>query len=122
MNASYDGIPLLDAPLYNNAVSLVVAKLDSSGNMLWRKAIKNYSNYPVMLANNCLKIIGDTSIVFFVQYMNLARNDHSYFLYYLDTLVRVPQNELFESFLTLFDSSHGIETPFLRYESVVSQV
>ncbi len=93
LNASYDGIPLLDAPLYNNAISLVVAKLDSSGNMLWRKAIKNYSNYPVMLANNCLKIIGDTSIVFLVQYMNLARNDHSYFLYYLDTLVRVPQNE-----------------------------
>ncbi|MEA5099562.1 hypothetical protein SDC9_15929 [bioreactor metagenome] len=90
--ATFDGIPLLDAPLYNNAQSLVVAKLDPNGNMLWRKAIKNWSNYDVWPANN-LRIVGDTSIVFLVSQMMLPLNNNSYFLYYLDTLVRVPQNE-----------------------------
>ncbi|HKM00550.1 MAG TPA: hypothetical protein VJ083_00695, partial [Sedimentibacter sp.] len=90
--ATFDGIPLLDAQLYNNAQSLVVAKLDPNGNMLWRKAIKNWSNYNVWPANN-LKIVGDTSIVFLVSQMMLPLNNNSYFLYYLDTLVRVPQGE-----------------------------
>ena len=90
--ATFDGIPLLDAQLYNNAQSLVVAKLDPNGNMLWRKAIKNWSNYNVWPANN-LKIVGDTSIVFLVSQMMLPLNDNLYFLYYLDTLVRVPQGE-----------------------------
>ena len=90
--ATFDGVSLLDAPLYNNAKSLVVAKLDPYGNMLWRKAIKNWSNYNVWPANN-LKIVGDTSIVFLVSQMMLPLNNNSYFLYYLDTLVRVPQGE-----------------------------
>ncbi|MEA4966776.1 MAG: hypothetical protein VB048_01480, partial [Bacteroidaceae bacterium] len=84
--ATFDGIPLLDAPLYNNAQSLVVAKLDPNGNMLWRKAIKNWSNYDVWPANN-LKIVGDTSIVFLVKGMKTAGYTSSYYLYYLDTLV-----------------------------------
>jgi len=90
--ATFDGIPLLDAQLFNNAQSLVIAKLDPNGNMLWRKAIKNESNYHVWPANN-LKIVGDTSIVFLASKMKLPLNNNSYFLYYLDTLVRVPQNE-----------------------------
>ena len=90
--ATFDGIPLLDAQLYNNAKSLVVAKLDPYGNMLWRKAIKNWSTYPVQPANN-LRIVGDSSIVFFASQMKLPLNNNSYFTYYLDTLVRVPQNE-----------------------------
>ena len=84
--ATFDGIPLLDAPLYNNPQSLVVAKLDTNGNMLWRKAIKNWSNYDVWPANN-LKIVGDTSIVFLVKDMKTAGYTSSYYLYYLDTLV-----------------------------------
>ena len=84
--ATFDGIPLLDAQLYNNAQSLVVAKLDPNGNMLWRKAIKNWSNYDVWPANN-LKIVGDTSIVFLVKGMKTAGYTSSYYLYYLDTLV-----------------------------------
>lgn len=90
--ATFDGIPLLDAPLYNNPQSLVIAKLDPNGNMLWRKAIKNESNYHVWPANN-LKIVGDTSIVFLASKMKLPLNNNSYLLYYLDTLVRVPQGE-----------------------------
>ena len=84
--ATFDGIPLLDAPLYNNPQSLVIAKLDTNGNMLWRKAIKNWSNYDVWPANN-LRIVGDTSIVFFVKNMKTAGYTSSYYLYYLDTLV-----------------------------------
>jgi hypothetical protein len=90
--ATFDGIPLLDAPLYNNPQSLVIAKLDPNGNMLWRKAIKNESNYHVWPANN-LRIVGDTSIVFLASKMKLPLNNNSYLLYYLDTLVRVPQGE-----------------------------
>src|SRR5574344_576109 len=80
--ATFDGIPLLDAPLYNNPQSLVIAKLDPNGNMLWRKAIKNESNYHVWPANN-LRIVGDTSIVLLVSQMRLAGFDNSSFLYYL---------------------------------------
>lgn len=94
VNAEIDGIPLLDAPLYNNAKSLLIAKLDPNGNMLWRKAIKNWSNYGVQPANN-LQIVGDSAIVFLVKEMKLSRNDYFSFLYYLDTLVRVP---LYESY------------------------
>ncbi len=84
--ATFDGIPLLDAQLFNNAQSLVVAKLDTNGNMLWRKAIKNWSTYDIYPANN-LRIVGDTSIVFFVKNMKTAGYTSSYYLYYLDTLV-----------------------------------
>ena len=84
--ATFDGISLLDAQLFNNAQSLVIAKLDPYGNMLWRKSIKNWSNYDVWPANN-LKIVGDTSIVFFVKNMKTAGYTSSYYLYYLDTLV-----------------------------------
>ena len=94
VNAEIDGIPLLDAPLYNNAKSLLIAKLDPNGNMLWRKAIKNWSNYGVQPANN-FQIVGDSAIVILIEEMKLSRNDYFSFLYYLDTLVRVP---LYESY------------------------
>ncbi|MDD4685020.1 MAG: hypothetical protein PHD45_07300, partial [Bacteroidales bacterium] len=94
VNAEIDGIPLLDAPLYNNAKSLLIAKLDPNGNMLWRKAIKNWSNYGVQPANN-FQIVGDSAIVVLIEQMHLSRNDYFSFLYYLDTLVRVP---LYESY------------------------
>ncbi|MBP1645829.1 MAG: hypothetical protein H6Q16_1404 [Bacteroidetes bacterium] len=90
--ATFDRIPLLDAQLFNNAQSLIVAKLDPNGNMLWRKAIKNWSTYDIYPANN-LRIIGDTSIVLVVESMLLPLADPSTFLFYLDTLVRVPQGE-----------------------------
>lgn len=90
VNAEIDGIPLLDAPLYNNAASLLIAKLDPNGNMLWRKAIKNWSNYSVRPTNN-LKIVGDTSIVLLAMDMSTAGYNQYYYLYYLDTLIQGSQ-------------------------------
>ncbi|MDD2192885.1 MAG: T9SS type A sorting domain-containing protein [Bacteroidales bacterium] len=91
--ATYDGEALLDYfPHSNNSQSLLIAKLDQNGNMLWRKAIKNGQGNNVFPANS-MQLIGDTSLAFAVTVMDLAGYNTQDYLFYLDTLVQVPNGE-----------------------------
>lgn len=77
-------------PHYNNSQSLLIAKLDPNGNMLWRKSIKNGQSsnvYP-----NYMQIVEDTSIVIATM-MSLAGSAHQDYLFYLDTLIEAPLNQ-----------------------------
>lgn len=89
--ATYDGEALLDYfPHSNNSQSLLIAKLDPNGNMLWRKSIKNGQSWNVW--PNYMQIVGDTSIVITAM-MSLARSNSSDYLFYLDTLIQSPANQ-----------------------------
>ena len=89
--ATYDGEALLDYFTHsNNSQSLLIAKLDQNGNMLWRKAIKNGQSSDVY--PNYMQIVGDTSVVIAAS-MNLAADSHQDYLFYLDTLIQSPVNQ-----------------------------
>ena len=89
--ATYDGEALLDYfPHSNNSQSLLIAKLDQNGNMLWRKSIKHGQSLSV--DPNYMQIVGDTSIVI-AGIMSLAGNNSQDYLFYLDTLIQSPVNQ-----------------------------
>ena len=89
--ATIDGDTLLDYfPHYNNSQSLLIAKLDPNGNMLWRKSIKNGQSSDVY--PNYMQIVGDTSVVIATM-MSLAGSDIQDYLFYLDTLIEAPINQ-----------------------------
>ena len=63
--------------------SNVLAKLDSNGNLLWKKVISN-SAYDIQVPN-WMEIVGDTSVAIMIEvYMPPMPNEYGY---YLDTLV-----------------------------------
>lgn len=81
-NAFIDNDEALSEGLMMGLSSVLLAKFDPQGNLIWKKSIKN-SQYDSYL--NWMDIVGDTSIVILANVYSPGGNNVS--LWYLDTLI-----------------------------------
>jgi hypothetical protein len=88
--AAINGTVLLNMAPYGsgcNHSNFFIAKLSPNGQVIWRKAIHN--NNGGLTGCNYMKLIGDSSIVFSVDYQLATESNY---LYYLDTLIVSTEN------------------------------
>ena len=82
-DVAFDGERIFDLAFGVYSGSLLIAKLNPNGELLWKKVIR-HSSYPT--GPNYMKLVGDSSL-FVMAKMFLAQNNTK--LWYLDTLINV---------------------------------
>jgi hypothetical protein len=82
-DVSFDGERIFDLAFGVYSGSLLIAKLNPDGELLWKKVIR-HSSYPTGV--NYMKLVGDSSL-FVMAEMFLAQSNTK--LWYLDTLINV---------------------------------
>lgn len=101
---STDLLPFAPFGAGNNTVGVVIAKLNTEGQLQWRKVI--HTNIETNSHGSCIQVVGDTSVFCSVVTMSPAVRGDGCYTYFLDSLY-CETNDFAYPTDSLFGSWHG---------------
>ena len=87
-SASIDGVPLVPYPQLNQYYNVVILKMGSTGDIVWKKTISG-NQYPSY--GHCMRLVGDTMVVILASVPLEGR------IYFIDSLYTNARTQLFTS-------------------------